>query len=153
MPNEAIPGPAKILGVAGLLPFISASLLVFLLPDSGRQMAFDVLVHYAAVILSFLGAVHWGLTMCRLNQSTLMFRDIWIGFGWGVTPALIAWIATQMVLTAALITLIAGFSAAFVVDVWSKKKSWIPEWYLKLRKPLTLIVLICLGAALLNIRI
>jgi hypothetical protein len=57
---ESIPLPAKLIGFAGLVPFMVLAFLVFILPDPVRSLIFDILVHYAAVILSFIGAVHWG---------------------------------------------------------------------------------------------
>jgi len=153
MIEKDIPGPAKVLGIAGLMPFIISTGLIFILKEeNGRLMVFDLLVHYAAVILSFLGAVHWGVFMTSRNTHPTIHTKMWMGFGWSVVPALIAWIATQMVLMASLVTLIVGFSAAFFFDVWSVKKGWTPSWYLQLRKYLTLIVLICLGIAILKTR-
>ena len=75
---------------------------------------------------------------------------MWIMFGWSVIPALIAWIANQMVLSAALLVLILGFVSAFIFDLWSGKRKEIPLWYLKLRKSLTLVVVITLSSALLQ---
>ena len=73
---------------------------------------------------------------------------MWSMFGWSVIPALIAWIATQMFLSAALLVLILGFVSAFIFDLWSEKRKEIPFWYLRLRKILTLVVVITLSSAL-----
>ena len=147
---NAVPLPAKLFGFAGLIPFVVATLLIWILPDTERFLVFDILIHYAAVILSFIGAIHWGVVMVTFSAEHPDLRETWYRLGWSVTPALVAWLATQMVLSAALVTLILGFFSAFVYDLWSVKKNWIPNWYIRLRKHLTLVVLIALSSALIQ---
>ena len=148
MLSSSIPLPAKIFGFSGLTPFLILALSAWTFPDPYRLLVFDILVHYAAVILSFVGAVYWGLALCDFNNRSKSDKKMWIMFGWSVIPALIAWIATQMVLSVALLVLILGFVSAFIFDLWSGKREDIPFWYLKLRKSLTLVVVITLSAAL-----
>ena len=150
MLSSSAPLPAKIFGFSGLSPFLILALSTWIFPDPYRLLAFDILVHYAAVILSFVGAVYWGLALCNSNNKSKSEKQMWIMFGWSIIPALIAWIATQMVLSAALLVLILGFVSAFIFDLWSGKRKEIPLWYLKLRKSLTLIVVITLSSALLQ---
>ena len=148
MLSGSIPLPAKIFGFGGLAPFLILALFVWTLPDLYRLIVFDILVHYASVILSFVGAVYWGIALIEINKKTATGKRIWIMFGWSITPALIAWLATQMVLSAALLLLILGFVSAFIFDLWSEKRKEIPFWYLRLRKSLTLVVVITLSSAL-----
>ena len=147
---NAVPLPAKLFGFAGLIPFVVATLLIWILPDTERFLVFDILIHYAAVILSFIGAIHWGVVMATFSAEYPNLRETWYRLGWSVTPALVAWLATQMVLSAALVTLIVGFFSAFFYDLWSLKKNWIPIWYIRLRRHLTLVVLIALSSALIQ---
>ncbi len=150
MLSSSAPLPAKIFGFSGLSPFLILALSTWIFPAPYRLLAFDILVHYAAVILSFVGAVYWGLALCNFNNKSKSEKQMWIMFGWSIIPALIAWIATQMVLSAALLVLILGFVSAFIFDLWSGKRKEIPLWYLKLRKSLTLVVVITLSSALLQ---
>ena len=108
MLSSSIPLPAKIFGFSGLAPFLILALSAWIFPDPYRLLVFDILVHYAAVILSFVGAVYWGLALCNFNNKSKSEKQMWIMFGWSIIPALIAWIATQMVLSAALLVLILG---------------------------------------------
>jgi hypothetical protein len=147
---NTVPLPAKLFGYAGLIPFIVATLLIWILPDTERFLVFDILIHYAAVILSFIGAIHWGVVMVTFSAEQSNLREAWYRLGWSVTPALVSWLATQMVLSAALVTLIVGFFVAFFYDLWSLKKNWIPIWYIRLRRHLTLVVLITLSSALIQ---
>jgi hypothetical protein len=75
------------LGYAGLVPFlICVAVLVVADDPAWRGVAMDTLLHYAAVIASFLGAVHWGMAVQQNDRFTLA------RLRWGVTPALIAWV-------------------------------------------------------------
>jgi hypothetical protein len=148
--SSSAPLPAKIFGFSGLAPFLILALSAWIFPDPYRLLVFDILVHYAAVILSFVGAVYWGLALCNFNNRSKSEKQMWIMFGWSIIPAVMAWIATQMVLSAALLVLILGFVSAFIFDLWSGKRKEIPLWYLKLRKSLTLVVVITLSSALLQ---
>lgn len=147
-----VPGPARALAIIGLVPILVPVVLAWALPPVERLIAFDVLVHYAAVVLAFLGAVHWGVAMGSAEHSDdhsgAEEKALWWRFGWSVTPALIAWLATQMVLPAALLVLMIGFTLAYLYDAHAARRGWVPGWYRRLRRPLTLIVLIALAGAL-----
>ena len=55
---------AEAAGYAGLLPFLGALLGVGLLPTfEQRDLAQRLALGYGASILSFVGAVHWGLAL------------------------------------------------------------------------------------------
>lgn len=80
------------LGHAGLIPFVLLALMLWLL--GGEQQAFVAiaLAGYGALILSFLGGVHWGLAW-SLDRSVVqptpnLRRQLLL---WGVTPSLLAW--------------------------------------------------------------
>lgn len=71
---KTLPTVAWVLGYGGLIPFFVLAVLVLLgnefLPQQGittSQLALW-LAAYAAVILSFLGAVHWGVVLGMLDK-------------------------------------------------------------------------------------
>lgn len=77
------------LGYAGLLPFVlGAALLWFVRPDAHPYVA-AALSGYAAVIVSFLGGIHWGLGFRAQPADPSRFV-------WGVVPSLVAWLAVVM---------------------------------------------------------
>ena len=82
---------AEALGYAGLLPFLLALLGVGLAPDIGqRDFAQRLAIGYGAAILSFLGAVHWGLALAgRWRWSPL------VAFG-SILPATLATAAAML---------------------------------------------------------
>ena len=69
------------LGYAGLIPFVAAAALSWLLQPESRPFAAAALSAYAAVIVSFLGGIHWGIGF-RDGMPRL--------FLWGVVPSLVA---------------------------------------------------------------
>ena len=88
------PAWANLLGYAGLIPFVVLSAAFFWPERVSHEFIGQALSSYAVAIISFLGAIHWGLEM-RDTQSPTANPSAWI---WGVTPSLLAWIATLLAL-------------------------------------------------------
>ena len=65
-----LPRGVVTLGYAGLAPFVAGVLGIALLEGEPRLFAARALVAYGAVILSFLGAVHWGLLLHAETKET-----------------------------------------------------------------------------------
>lgn len=131
---------AMALGYAGLLPVVLGGALV-LLP--GFRVVFGVdtlfmLVSYAAVILSFLGAVHWGVALAgplKPFKSRLLM-------GLSVVPALLAWLALLAGPAGAstALLLLLGFALWWVYEWTVPGRQALAEWYLRLRLQLTAVV-------------
>jgi hypothetical protein len=77
---------ALILGYAGLIPFVGLSAASVLIDATHRNSLLFCLLAYGATIISFLGAIHWGLTM--KDDSPSQWQLIW-----GVIPSLAAWLS------------------------------------------------------------
>ncbi|MEM7693940.1 MAG: DUF3429 domain-containing protein [Pseudomonadota bacterium] len=122
------------LGLAGLIPFVAASIGAALLPDVFQPVAFYAATVYAVAILSFLGGVHWGLGVADGRRWRFL---------WAVTPSLIAFFAMFAPKPLALYALTGGFALAGVVDVLIFRRDG-PAWYAGLRAGLTIVVCGCL---------
>lgn len=100
------------LGYAGLLPFVLGAGLTWLLGGySPDQHAFvvDGLSRYAAVVISFLGGIHWGLGFAKgLPQRGALI--------WGVSASLLGWLAALMPAYAGLALHGAVLIACYVMD-------------------------------------
>ena len=85
--ERPLPQGLTALGYAGLLPFAACVLAVALLEGEARAFAVRALVAYGAGILSFLGAVHWGLLLRQPDAAAPVRLAI------GVLPSLTGWLA------------------------------------------------------------
>jgi len=139
-----VPLPARILGLAGLIPFLAGAVGVWVLPEFIAAIAMTAQLAYGAVILTFVGAVHWGYAMRDEEMR-------WGRMTWSVTPALVAWVALLQapLMTASILFL--SFVMAFLTDARATRAGLFPNWYLGLRKALTLGVLVSLAATLARI--
>lgn len=125
-----VPPPAAFLGLAGVLPFAAAALVSFQPGATGHWATFALLA-YGAVILSFLGGIHWGLALAR--YTTPNFREL----GIGVLPSLVGWAGLLTGGSAGLIMLVAGFLGVLAVDIDLACDGRAPAWFGRLRAVLT----------------
>jgi hypothetical protein len=141
-----MPVPAIWLGAAGLLPFIATALLSWLLPPEHRGIALFALAAYGMVILSFLGAVHWGLALAAPAEEA---RYAAPRLGLGVVPALIAWAALLLPPAPGLGLLALAILATAAVESLAARHGLVPLGYLRLRWVLSIGAALCLlvGAA------
>ena len=136
------PAFAALLGYAGLIPFVAGTAALFSPDPAISGPALYSLTVYAAVILAFMGAVHWGLAMQHGAE-----RGHW-QLGLSVVPALVAWASLSLQAPrGSLITLAIAFAVLLVADLWAISKELVPSWYSRLRIPLTVVVVATLGVA------
>jgi hypothetical protein len=135
---------AKSLGYAGLIPFIVFSIgSWFQLPMISDSTY--ILTAYAAIILSFMGAIHWGIAMSSSEDQNGKY------FIASVIPGLSAWLALLMPQRYAIILLMVGFIALIIYDWSVEKPQRLPGWYIPMRNRLTLVVVMCLMFAQLSL--
>jgi hypothetical protein len=77
------------LGNLGLVPFVLGAALVWVVNAEAHFYATMALAVWAALVIAFLGGIHWGLA---LRQSAPP-ASLWL---WGVVPSLFAWVAVMM---------------------------------------------------------
>lgn len=98
---------ALALGYAGLIPFVAGAVAVVLLPAEPQARAAQVLLAYAAAIVSFLGGIHWGAGG-REGDGTAL--------AWGVVPSLVAWVALLLAPSAGLVLSAIALALCYAVD-------------------------------------
>ncbi|MEO1109082.1 MAG: DUF3429 domain-containing protein [Pseudomonadota bacterium] len=141
------PRAALYLGLAGLIPFIWGA-LTYLNSDlnawgsrqfGARFVGPYIQLFYGSVILSFMSGVLWGFaTKASGSRAT-------VGYTLSVLPALWAFFMTGGGPVNAGDNLIAGFAGLLVLDAIFWYWGLAPNWWMRLRILLTVIVLLCLA--------
>ena len=127
---EIYPQLAKLIGFGGLIPFVGCALLMYAGNIGASIIALFASAVYGAVILSFVGAVHWGLTM-REDRSPYWYV-------WSITPAILGWLAIVLLdIKISLLAVAIAFTLAWSVDRQASLRGLIPIWYMRMRHILT----------------
>ena len=127
--RRSLPPLAILLGLAGLIPFAVCG---YGAVGGYGDRAVLALAAYGAVILAFLGGVHWGFALPEPSRRGEAAR-----LGLGVVPSLIGWVALLLVVAvnaeAGLGLLVAGFAALTVVESRAAREGLMPSGYMGLR--------------------
>lgn len=144
--QQAMPWPAKWLGATGAVPFVATAILSAFGPENWSAWAAHALAFYGAVILSFLGGIHWGLAISNTGTARISAARLC----WSVVPSLIAWGALLLPLFYGLIVLTAAFGLALFVDTRSGTRALVPSWFPDLRTALSIAVIASLPLGLIG---
>lgn len=143
------------LGIGGLVPFVTLAMAALFWGSLGPITHIGVaMLAYGGCILSFLGAVHWGLAleqpaiMPAQGMGALNRRRLFLG----VVPSLWAWVAIYTGVVWAprggIQMEIVGFILVLLAERAAYRKGALPAGYFPLRVILTAIVVLCLAACL-----
>ena len=142
--SDMLPKVVGWLGYGGLLPFAFLALAAAI--DENHTFEWTYALHaYGAIILSFVGALHWGFAM---SLRDLGDKEREFAFVWSVLPALIAWPALLIPQIVAAALLISGFLANYLRDRHLARCVDLPAWYLPMRFRLTSVACVCLSTGL-----
>lgn len=152
---KRLPLLAIVLGIAGLIPFVACAMGILIYPNQVPvPRLVQALIGYSAVILSFLGAVHWGLALAA-RPLDVPLPDGVLGrrLALGVLPALVGWAAILIPMVASpvvsLVVLLVGFILTAATEARAAKVGLLPPGYMALRWLLTAVVVLCLVASIL----
>jgi uncharacterized protein DUF3429 len=130
---------AILVGILGLIPFITAIVLLFTMPQNTLDLLHYFYI-YSAGILAFMAGIYWPLAMQLDNRCyplsplmTMLLSQLFFlsaGIGLLLSPA-----GQVLLYTLAYLGL-------YVVDARWMRAYW-PEWYLRLRLGLTSVVVVC----------
>jgi hypothetical protein len=121
------------LGYAGLAPAIVLALWLLGIPDdhAWRAQTIALLTGYAAVVLSYLGGIRWGIAL------TAPAEDAANVFALSVLPALGGWAALFIPPPYSFVLLAVAFAAHGAWDTLSAQQGSMPDWFARLRMQLT----------------
>ena len=146
-----VPAAPLVLGLAGLIPFLWGAATLFSGELAGwgiqtlgpRFVAPFILLNYGQIILAFMSGVLWGFAtnsegeQAAINYALSVLPALWVFFTIGAGPASSA------------IYLATGFIALLGLDLTFARQGLTPEWWIRLRVLLTVIVLLCLAPMIL----
>lgn len=131
-----LPSGTQALGYGGLLPFALLTAALWVVgPGPLQQLALRGLLAYGAVILAFLGAVHWGFVLQRPTARAPTLLAL------GVVPSLVGAATLLMRPEPALVTQMIAFGALWLYEHRVVGEPLLGRPYLDLRRNLTLGVL------------
>ncbi len=142
---------AFVLAYLGLLPFIGCAIVLLFGQAVGigmyRPLALQAITTYAAVIVSFLGGIQWGIGVITQEQQPQTARSLFL---LSIVPSLLAWAMLFLPSSGSRI-IVAIFLLGFVwiIDALLHLQKVIPTWFFKLRSVISAIAIISLIAALL----
>ncbi|KAF8163643.1 hypothetical protein B0H34DRAFT_696218 [Crassisporium funariophilum] len=157
-----VPQPIMVLGLAGGLPYLGASATTVYLAHQAQlaasgvaigmdpgvaltvlDQALNLQVTYGAVMLSFLGALHWGMEFAGYGGHKGYSR-----LALGAAPMLLGWPTLGMQPMTALCVQWAGFTGLWYADSKVTVAGWTPKWYSQYRFYLSILVGTCIIGSL-----
>lgn len=124
------------LSVTGLIPFVGLATITIILPGYA-DLSYRALIAYGMVILSFLGAIHWGAVLKQdSSDSRGISNQERLSVGaliWGVVPSLWAWVTGMFDPNMQGLWLVAGLLLALGVDLVAYKRYGFASWMLPIR--------------------
>ncbi|KIJ44299.1 hypothetical protein M422DRAFT_168276 [Sphaerobolus stellatus SS14] len=155
---STVPSHILNMGLAGALPYVVTSmssayfahqagmaangLLTSLDPAVAMTLLQDCLhiqVTYGAVLLSFAGALHWGMEMAGYNGQKGYPRLML-----GAVPVMYAWSTLALDPVNALMAQWLGFTGLWWADMRATSAGWTPKWYSQYRFYLSVLVGTCI---------
>lgn len=136
---QSVPALPRWLGLAGLLPQFTCVAVLYAGPAEWREAALAIAFAYAALILSFLGGMWWGIAAAApAAQRRKALGWLWIA---AVLPSLVAlacflpWALDWAWPEPSLVMLGGALLVSLGVD--AKLGALAPRWWLALRVPLS----------------
>jgi len=164
---KSVPREAYLAGLSGTIPYLATSLStlyltwnlkqtwapgvksVLMISHENAQALLNSLeplqLTYGAVIISFLGAIHWGLEFAEKQPSHDRTR---FRYGLGVIAPAVAWPTLLMPVEYALMSQFVAFTLLYYADAKAAAKGWAPFWYGTYRFVLTFIVCTAIVASM-----
>jgi hypothetical protein len=141
--GDRMPPEAKILGAGGVVPLLAGVVMAFAAAEPfGFPLVRTTLI-YAAMILSFLGGIHWGFASAAFARNKVELSAPRI-LGLSVLPPLAGWVALLLPNTFAAPFLAASFASVLLLDRTTDRLGYAPGWWMRLRIRLTSAVVVLL---------
>jgi len=122
---------ALLLGYLGLIPFVAPALLIWFLDEQTALLLSTVQIVYAALIISFMGGVHWGYAVKQGDNARYWQFLI------SVLPTLVLFAVFVFGLTVEPLYIAILFSLILIVQAGVDQITMTEKWFVTLRLVLT----------------
>ncbi|MEN2494910.1 MAG: hypothetical protein TECD_00820 [Hyphomicrobiaceae bacterium hypho_1] len=139
--HTSVPFAALTWGWAGIIPFVASSYASVFADEIWKQYSLQIITQYGAIILTFMGGVHWGILLNKLKTSSWLYST-------GIMPSLFAVVTILLPPLYAIPVLVIGLITVLICDLCFVNLKIMPIWYGRLRIQLTLVAVVCLLVAL-----
>lgn len=92
----------------------------------------NIQVQFGAILLSFLGAIHWGFEFSKYGGEIGNRRYVL-----GLIPIICAWPTLLLAPQMALVAQWAAYVVTWFIDLQATSRGWAPSWYSSYRFGLT----------------
>ncbi|KAG2496668.1 hypothetical protein HYH03_005488 [Edaphochlamys debaryana] len=141
----------KMLGFAGAIPFMTLTPSFVGAAGMGHLVDYcaQMQLVYGGTIVTFLGAVHWGLAMTSTSlgavggKAAAALRE---RFVWSVVPSLAAVPALMMQPAQGSLAVSILLALCYMSDLSYYNSGILPSWYMTLRGYLTLLAMVSMLA-------
>ena len=145
--TRSLPSIAMLLGLGGLIPFVVCGLGALANPPPNDALSLLALIAYGALILAFLGGVHWGFGLDAAGSPSAAVQRR--RFGLGVLPSLFGWVSLLLAFVGytriALALLVLSFILVTVTEARASRAGYLPRGYMGLRWVLSAVVVVVLS--------
>lgn len=144
---RGLPQAAAVLAYAGALPLIVAAIFVWARPLAESVALFDLMLVYGGALIAFFGGVRWGVAVMRAGgPSFASLIGGAIPFALSLPIFLIedSRIRFAIILVALPVLLLDDLRA-------TRRGSGAPDWYLGVRAPLTILMIVSFALAFLRV--
>ena len=137
------------LGFFGLVPFVFLTLACWIAHPEWLEGFVYAQSAYGIAILFFLGGIHWGVALTSPELTSVQIKR---ALFWGIVPSVIAW-ASKVNFGFGFFVLIFGFILSYQVDKRLYVTYQMPDWFLVLRRHLTITVVLALALTVLAVNV
>lgn len=147
-----MPVSAILLSILGLAPFIGCGLAALSPHPATAAHMLTALMAWAALVLAFIGGLHWGLVLRDTESPAAPPRLPHARIGAAVLPLILGWIALLLPLVVAdwlgLLLLIATYIGTALAEHRYSTRMLLPSRYLWLRWGFTIVAVAMLTTVL-----
>ena len=133
------------LTLASAVPFVALSVAVSARMFDDNGFVIHTLLTYSAVILSFLGGIHWGIAVSSYSHdkktANMLITE-------SVLPSILAWgVLLHAPLHIQLLVLTVLFTFVWAIDSVLVGRKIVPLWFFEIRCIITPVVVVSLYVA------